>query len=174
MTEKAQNADLRRKPHIFADSPLLLEIHAFGGRRKPQRTADFRRKPQICAENRRKSQIGLRRLRSVTFSSALVGGPGDCRSQVVFGVCLSCVAPRGFSLRGFWTPSCGGAKGLRLPRSLGRSMRNAESQTPFPIARGSLRPLFPTANLSRKEKAPKENLHKEFRRDPGRGVKEGA
>ena len=27
---------------------------------------------------------------------------------------------------------------------------------------------------SRTEKAPKENLHKEFRRDPGRGVKEGA
>ena len=28
--------------------------------------------------------------------------------------------------------------------------------------------------LSRTEKTPKENLHKEFRRDPGRGVKEGA
>ena len=28
--------------------------------------------------------------------------------------------------------------------------------------------------FSRTEKAPKENLHKEFRRDPGRGVKEGA
>ena len=61
MTEKAQTADFRRKPQIFADSPLLLEIQAFGGRRKPQKTADFRRKPQI----------GLRHLRCVTFSSAL-------------------------------------------------------------------------------------------------------
>ena len=71
MTEKAQNADFRRKLQIFADSPLLLEIPAFGGRRKPQKTADFRRKPKIFAENRRKPQIGLRHLRCVTFSSAL-------------------------------------------------------------------------------------------------------
>ena len=72
MTEKAQNADLRRKPQIFADSPLLLEIQAFGGRRKPQIFADFRRKPKIFAENRRKPQIGLRHLRCVTSSSALL------------------------------------------------------------------------------------------------------
>ena len=72
MTEKPQNADFRRKPQIFADWRLLLEIPAFGGRRKPQKTADFRRKPQIFAENRRKPQIGLCHLRSVTFSSALV------------------------------------------------------------------------------------------------------
>ena len=71
MTERAQNADFRRKPQIFADSPFLLEIPAFGGRRKPQKTADFRRKPKIFAENRRKPQIGLRHLRCVTFSSAL-------------------------------------------------------------------------------------------------------
>ena len=71
MTETAQNADFRRKPLIFADSPLLLEIPALGGRRKPQKTADFRRKPKIFAENRRKPQIGLRHLRCVTFSSAL-------------------------------------------------------------------------------------------------------
>ena len=70
MTENAQNADFRRKPQIFADSPLLLEIEAFGGRRKPQKTADFRRKPKIFAENRRKPLIGLRHLRCVTFSSA--------------------------------------------------------------------------------------------------------
>ena len=45
VTERAQNTDFRRKPQIFADSPpLLLEIPAFGGRRKPQKTADFRRK----------------------------------------------------------------------------------------------------------------------------------
>ena len=71
MTEDAQNADFRRKPQIFADSPLLLEIPAFGGRRKPQKTADFRRKPKIFAENRRKPQIGLRHLRCVTFSLVL-------------------------------------------------------------------------------------------------------
>ena len=74
MTERAQNADLRRKPQIFTDSPLLLEIQACGGRRKPQKTADFRRKPKIFAENRRKPQIGLRHLRCVTFSSALWKG----------------------------------------------------------------------------------------------------
>ena len=72
MTERAQNADFRRKPQIFADSPLLLEIQAFGGRREPQKTADFRRKPQIFAENRRLPQIGLRHLRCVTFSSAQI------------------------------------------------------------------------------------------------------
>ena len=71
MTEKAQNANFRRKPQIFLDSPLPLEIQAFGGCRKPQKTADFRRKPQVFAENRRKPQIGLRHLRCVTFSSAL-------------------------------------------------------------------------------------------------------
>ena len=72
MTESTKNADFRRKPQIFADSPLRLEIPAFGGRRKPQKIADFRRKPQIFAQNRRKPQIGLRHLRSVTFSSALI------------------------------------------------------------------------------------------------------
>ena len=71
MTGRAQNADFRRKPQIFADSPLLLEIQAFGGGRQPQKTADFRRKPKIFTQNRRKLQIGLRHLRSVTFSSAL-------------------------------------------------------------------------------------------------------
>ena len=73
MIERAQNADFRRKPQIFADSPLLLEIQAFGGRRKPQKTAGLRRKPKVFTENRRKLQIGLRHLRSVTFSSALDG-----------------------------------------------------------------------------------------------------
>ena len=70
MTESAQNADFRRKPQIFAGSPLLLEIPAFGGRREPQKTADFPRKPKNFAESRRKPQIGLRHLRSVTFGSA--------------------------------------------------------------------------------------------------------
>ena len=72
MTERAQNADFRRKPQIFAENlPLLLEIPACGGRRKPQKTAVFRRKPKIFAENRMKPQVGLRHLRSVTFSWAL-------------------------------------------------------------------------------------------------------
>ena len=59
MTERAQNADFRRKPQIFADSPLLLESPAFGGRRKPQKTADFRSKPKIFAENRRLGSVTL-------------------------------------------------------------------------------------------------------------------
>ena len=49
VTERAQNADFRRKPQIFAESPLLLEIPAFGGRpetaesrRFSQKTEDFR------------------------------------------------------------------------------------------------------------------------------------
>ena len=74
VTESAQNADFRMKPQIFADSPLLLEIQAFGGRRFSQKTADFRRKRRFFAENRRKPQIGLRHLRSVTLSSALPTG----------------------------------------------------------------------------------------------------
>ena len=59
VTENPQNADFRRKPQIFADSPLLLEIQAFGGRRKPQ----------ISAENRRFSgeTAGNRSLGSVTL-----------------------------------------------------------------------------------------------------------
>ena len=59
MTDSAQNADVRRKPQIFADSPLLLEIQAFGGRRKPQKTADIRRKPKIFAGNRRLGSVTL-------------------------------------------------------------------------------------------------------------------
>ena len=50
-----------QKTAEFHRFTLLLEIQAFGGRRRLQKTADFRRKPQI----------GLRHLRSVTFSSAL-------------------------------------------------------------------------------------------------------
>ena len=69
MTERAQNADFRRKPQIFADSPLLLEIQACGGLRKPQKTADLRRKPRIFAGSCRKLQIGLCHLRSVTGKS---------------------------------------------------------------------------------------------------------
>ena len=51
MTERAQNADFRRKPLIFCENlPFLLEIEAFEGGRKPQKTADFRRKPKIFAD----------------------------------------------------------------------------------------------------------------------------
>ena len=69
MTERAQNEDFRRKPEIFADSPLLLEIQALGGRRKPQETADFRRKPKIFAEK------GNRRLGSVTLGASPLARP---------------------------------------------------------------------------------------------------
>ena len=69
--ERAQNTDFRRQPQILGDSPLPMEIQAFGGRRQPQRTAAFCRKPKIFAENRRKPQIGLCHLRSFTLSSAL-------------------------------------------------------------------------------------------------------
>ena len=65
--ERAQNADFRRKPQIFTDSPLLLEIQALGGRRKPQ----------IFAENRRFSQktAGNRRLGSVTLGASPLAQP---------------------------------------------------------------------------------------------------
>ena len=57
MTERNQNADFHRKPQTFADSPFLLEIPAFGGRRKPQKTADLRRKPKLFAGNRRLGSV---------------------------------------------------------------------------------------------------------------------
>ena len=84
MTEKTQNADFRRKPQMFADSPFLLEIPQFRGRRKPQKT-------QIFAENRnfsqKTAQIGLRHLRSVTFSLALENFNPGGRSLIlsIFG-----------------------------------------------------------------------------------------
>ena len=40
----------RRFSQQIADSPLLLEVQAFGGRRKPKKTEDFRRKPQETAD----------------------------------------------------------------------------------------------------------------------------
>ena len=46
---------------------LLLEIQAFGGRRKTQKTSGR----QIFTENRRKPQIGVCHLRSVELSWAL-------------------------------------------------------------------------------------------------------
>ena len=64
VTERAQNADFRRKPQIFAD------FHPFSWKLKHLEGAGNRRKPQIFAANRRKTQIGLRHLRCVTFSSA--------------------------------------------------------------------------------------------------------
>ena len=60
-----KTADFRRF------TPFSWTFPAFGGRRKPQKAADFRRKVKICAENRKKPQIGLRHLRCVAFSSAL-------------------------------------------------------------------------------------------------------
>ena len=59
MTGSAQNADFRRKPLIFADAPLHLEIQAFRGRRKPQICADSRRKPQEAEDFRRLGSVAL-------------------------------------------------------------------------------------------------------------------
>ena len=59
MTERAQNADFRRKPQIFADSPLPLEIQASGGHRKPQILAENRRFSQKTAGNRRSGSVTL-------------------------------------------------------------------------------------------------------------------
>ena len=97
VTERAQNADFRRKPPIFADSALLMEIQAFGGRRKLQKTADLHRKPKIFAENRRKAHTGLRHLGSVTFSSALVRAAGV---QNGFGVDFPQGKAKGQQLKG--------------------------------------------------------------------------
>ena len=73
------------KTQIFAENRRFSQIHPFswkfqhlGGRRKPQKTADFRRKPKIFAENRRKPQFGLRHLRCVTFSLGPSWPLGDC------------------------------------------------------------------------------------------------
>ena len=55
----------------------------------------------------------------------------------------------GFSLlrweKGSETPTCGGEKGLRFPRSLGRSMRNGGVSDPFPHRKRESQTLFPTA-----------------------------
>ena len=55
VTERAQNTDFRRKQQIFADSPLPLEIPAFGfggcrNRLISQEAEDFRRKLQETAD----------------------------------------------------------------------------------------------------------------------------
>ena len=55
----------------------------------------------------------------------------------------------GFSLlrweKGSATPFWGGKKGLRLPRSLGRSMRNEGVSDPFSHLKRESQTLFPTA-----------------------------
>ena len=47
--------------------------------------------------------------------------------------------------KGSETSSCGGEKGLRLPRSLGRSMRKEGVSDPFPHRKRESQTLFPTA-----------------------------
>ena len=47
--------------------------------------------------------------------------------------------------KGSETPSCGGKRGLRLPRSLGRSMRNEGVSDPFFHRKRESQTLFPTA-----------------------------
>ena len=59
------------KKQIFAANRSFSQIHPFSWKLKHLEGADFRRKPQLFADNQRFSQIGLRHLRSVTFSSAL-------------------------------------------------------------------------------------------------------
>ena len=59
VTERVQNADFRRKLQIFAVLPLLLEIQAFGGRRKPAS----------------QKSAGNRRLGSVTLGPSLLARP---------------------------------------------------------------------------------------------------
>ena len=74
------------------------------------------------------------------------------KSDPYFPVGQKRLVPRGFSLRGFWdvrekgleTPSRGG-EGLRLPRSLGRSMTNGGVSDPFPHRKRESQTLFPTA-----------------------------
>ena len=71
VTDWGQNADFRRIPKIFADAPLVLEVQALGGHRKPQETAYFCRKLMIFPEHSTKPQIGVRHPRSVTLRAAL-------------------------------------------------------------------------------------------------------
>ena len=47
--------------------------------------------------------------------------------------------------KGSETPFCGGERGLRLPHSLFRSMRNEGVSDLFPHRRGESQTLFPTA-----------------------------
>ena len=70
VTDRAQKRRFSQKT-AFLRRYSQLEIQAFRGCRKPQKTADLRRKPKIFIENRRKPQIGVRHLRSVTLSAAL-------------------------------------------------------------------------------------------------------
>ena len=74
MTERERERPKRRfAQQIFTDSPLKSwKFRHLEGAGFSQKPADFRRKPKIFAENCRKPQIGLRHLRSVTFSLALV------------------------------------------------------------------------------------------------------
>ena len=66
----------------FADSPFLLEIPAFGGRRFSQKTADFRRKPKIFAGNRR--------LGSVTLGPSPLARPNRKLRSLVKDLCQEC------------------------------------------------------------------------------------
>ena len=93
--------------------------------------------------------VGITQLNSWNLTHSRRPHPATQPAPVPFSLAI-----RGFLLRGFWEvrgfPFCGGkkglrlplARGLRLPRSLGRSMRNKgvsdpsphrkrESQTPF-------------------------------------------
>ena len=77
VTERAQNADFRSKAadfRRFSPSPGNSSIW------RAQKTLIFAKKPEMSAENRRKKlKIGLRHLRSVTFSAALFRNSGTPR-----------------------------------------------------------------------------------------------
>ena len=71
MTDQAQNTEFCRKPQIFAESPLFLEVQALGGCRKPRTTADFCRKPKRLGSS---SQGGtLVKLQQCSYSSPSLG-----------------------------------------------------------------------------------------------------
>ena len=123
MTESAQNADSRRKPQIFADSP-----------ESPGNSSFWR--AQIFAENRRFSQktAGNRRLGSA-----------------ILGASRSCVALRGFSLRGFgdaWGfPFCGGKKVWDSLLGWGKGCETPSFPRSEHEERGSLRPFAPSQEV---------------------------
>ena len=99
------------KTQIFAENRRFSQIHPFSWKFKHLKGAGNRRKPQIFTGNRRKPQIGLRHLRSVTFSSSQNKVQESLKGMVHQGIVWVC-APLccqnlhpGF-LQGWWG-SCG-------------------------------------------------------------------
>ena len=95
MTEKAQNADFRRKAHIFADSPFSWKFKRSEG---AENRRFSHRKPQIFAEEKPQETADWAPspYKSVTFCSALKILPGSKRSKKSLRESLC------GSLRGSW------------------------------------------------------------------------